>query len=514
MTARHLEVERKYEVDTGVALPELTRLPKVAAVEPVLQSTLDAVYSDTADLTLATAGITLRRRTGGSDAGWHLKLPRGGDDRAELAEPLRDDDGGLPPELVRHIRGWLRDRELMPVATLSTSRVVHRLVGDDGKVLAEVSDDVVTATAHPDHGAATATTWREWEIELVDGSRKLLAAADELFAGVGAVRSRWPSKLHHALQGTAAPSSAVAPGDTEPNDTAPPGSAAAVLADYLAIQLAAVLERDPDVRSSEPDAVHKVRVATRRTRSVLSTYRPLFDRTVTDPLRAELKWFAGVLGAARDVEVQRDHLLAATAAEPAELVVGPVDARIEAELRSDYAAAHRALLEVMDSARYFRLLDALGAVATRPPFTELAAGKAKRVLAKRVRVACRELQALGSAEPPAEAGARDHWLHEIRKAAKRVRYAAELAEPALGRSARALIAAAQELQEILGDHQDSVVIRGTLREIGVRLRADGEDTFTIGRLHALQQVRAEAAEAAFRRSWTGSCADQLRNWEK
>ena len=502
-------MERKYEVDTGVALPDLAQLPKVVAVEPVLQSTLDAVYSDTAELALASAGITLRRRTGGSDAGWHLKLPQGGDDRAELGEPLRVDEEGVPPELVTHIRGWVRDRDLKPVATLSTRRVVHRLLGDDGKVLAEVSDDIVSATAHPEHGEVIATSWREWEIELVDGSRKLLAAADELFAGAGAVRSEWPSKLHHALRGAGSAAVAVPTGER-----APEGSAAAVLTDYLAAQLAVVLGRDPDVRASGPDAVHKVRVATRRTRSVLSTYRPLFDRTVTDPLREELKWFAGMLGAARDAEVQREHLLAAVAAEPDDLVLGPVAARIELELRSDYSTPHDALLQAMDSHRYFRLLDALEAVATRPPFTDLAAGKAKRVLAKRVRVACRKLQALGSDEPPADADARDHWLHETRKAAKRVRYAAELAEPALGKPARALVGAAEELQETLGDHQDSVVVRGTLRAIGVRMHLDGENAFTLGRLHALQQVRADGAEADFRRLWSGSFADQLRNWQK
>ena len=507
MTSRQLEVERKYEVGTGVAVPDLTRLPKVTAVEPVLRSTLDAVYSDTDDLALAAAGITLRRRTGGSDAGWHLKLPQGGDDRSELAEPLRDDDEAVPTELARHVRGWVRQRELRPVATLSTRRVVHRLLADGGRVLAEVSDDIVTATATPERGEAIATTWREWEIELVDGSRKLLAAADELFSGVGAVRSVWPSKLHHALQGNGIHAATAGPG-------APEGSAGRVLSDYLAAQLAAVLSRDPDVRTSEPDAVHKVRVATRRTRSVLSTYRPLVDRTVTDPLRAELKWFAGLLGAARDVEVQREHLLVAVAAEPDDLVLGPVAARIEVEMRADYAAAHETLLAAMDSDRYFQLLDALETVALHPPLTDVAAGKAKQVLAKRVRVACRRLHALGSSDAPADSGGRDTWLHDVRKAAKRVRYAAELAAPVLGKPALALVAAAEELQETLGDHQDSVVLRTTLRAIGVRMHLDGDNAFTLGRLHALEQVRADRAEAAFRELWDSSLADQLRGWRK
>ena len=504
MTSAHLEVERKYEVDPGVALPDLAQLPKVVSVEAVLQSSLDAVYCDTAELALASAGITLRRRTGGADAGWHLRLPQRGDDRAELAEPLRDDDDGVPPEFRRHVRGWVRDRELRPVATLSTHRVVHRLLGAGGRVLAEVSDDIVTATANPQHGEVIATSWREWEIELVDGSRKLLGAAGELFTAAGAVPSPWPSTLHHALQYSAAPDAQVA--------ASGPGSAAVVLADYLGAQLATVLGGDPDVRSSEPDAVHQVRVATRRIRSVLSTFRPLFDSAVTDPLRAELKWFAGMLGAARDVEVQRGHLLAAVAAEPDDLVLGPVAARIELELRSDYTAAHQKLLATMDSDRYFRLLDVLQAVATHPPFTQWAAGKAKDVLAKRIRVACRKLSSLAAQPAPADPGARDHWLHEIRKAAKRVRYAAELADPALGKSARTLAAAAEDLQEVLGDHQDSVVVRGTLRAIGVRMHLDGENAFTIGRLHAFQQVRADAAESEFRASWP-DVADRLRNWK-
>jgi hypothetical protein len=58
-----------------------------------------------------------------------------------------------------------------------------------------------------------------------------------------------------------------------------------------------------------------------------------------------------------------------------------------------------------------------------------------------------------------------------------------------------------------------VVIRETLRAIGVRMHLDGENAFSIGRLHALQQVRADVAEAAFRKLWTGGLADRLR-WPK
>jgi len=505
MASQHSDIERKYEVATDLRLPDLTLLPKVVSVEKVLQSTLEAVYSDTDDLALANAGITLRRRTGGSDAGWHLKLPGGGEDRSEVGHPLADDDG-VPPELLRHVRAVVRDRELRPVATLCTRRVVHRLVAAGGKVLAEVSDDIVTAHATPVSGEVVASTWREWEIELVDGSRRTLSAADQLFSEAGAAPSEWPSMLHHAL-GRHPDPAAGRPGLTAKT------SAGAIVRAYLVEQVQVLLTRDGDVRTSEPDAVHKARVATRRLRSVLSTFRPMFDRSVTDPLREELSWLARSLGAVRDVEVQRLYLLAAVAAEPDDLVMGGVLGRIEVEMQSDYRAAHDHLLLDLDSSRYFRLLDRLDDVLSAPPFTELASRKGRTALEKRLRHACARLYTLASAdEPPAGTG-RDEWLHEVRKAAKRVRYAAEVAGPVLGKKARALATQAEEMQETLGAHQDSVVLRATLRGIAVRTHLDGENAFSVGRLHGLEQARALAAEAAFRRSWSKRYAADLKGWK-
>ncbi|MGH3480415.1 MAG: CYTH domain-containing protein, partial [Nocardioidaceae bacterium] len=83
MVGTHLEVERKYDAAPEARLPDLTRLPGVAGVAEPEQYDLDAVYFDTADLALARGRITLRRRTGGHDAGWHLKLPAGTPGRQE-----------------------------------------------------------------------------------------------------------------------------------------------------------------------------------------------------------------------------------------------------------------------------------------------------------------------------------------------------------------------------------------------------------------------------------------------
>ncbi len=507
MTGEQLETERKFDVELATAMPSMLGLPKVSLVQQVLASTLETVYCDTDDLALAAAGITLRRRTGGSDAGWHLKLPSGGDDRAKMALPLGQDDAGVPGELRVLVQAWVRDGELRPVATLSTHRVVHRLVGDKGKVLAEICDDVITATATPTAGEALSNTWREWEIQLVTGSGKLLTAAGEAFTAAGATASVWPSKLHHALDRQPDPQPPTA---ADLTDKSPAGTVVHV---YLAVQVSEILHRDGAIRAGSPDAVHKMRVATRRLRNALATFGPLLEaQEITDPIRQELTWLAATLGAARDVQVQRERLLEAVAAEPDDLVLGPVAGRIKVELQSDFRNAHDGLLQALESSRYFQLLDRLEHLLGAPPFTELASGKARSVLRQRVSHTCKKLSALASSNEPAAGGSREVWLHEVRKAAKRVRYAAEAATPALGKPAVALVAAATSVQEILGDHQDSVVLRETLRALGVRMFLDGENAFTIGRLHALAQGRGEAAEQAFLSLWSGGVAEQVDSW--
>ena len=176
MSSEHLEVERKYEVSVGARLPDLTTLKNVTFVATGHESELEAVYYDTPDFALLDAGITLRRRTGGSDAGWTLKLPRSADERTEITAPLGAGEE-IPSALSSRVLAWTRSARLGAVATVTTHRVDHRLLGADEKVLAICSDDHVTAHAGADGGAALLSEWREWEFELVDGNRKLLLRA-------------------------------------------------------------------------------------------------------------------------------------------------------------------------------------------------------------------------------------------------------------------------------------------------------------------------------------------------
>ena len=132
---------------------------------------LDAVYFDTPGHDLAAHRITLRRRTGGPDAGWHLKLPAGPDARTEVRAPLGDetDADAVPDELLDVVLAIVRDRPVGPVARITTIRNVDVLYGADGAALAEFCDDQVTASAGPD---GDEQRWREWELELAEGVRR------------------------------------------------------------------------------------------------------------------------------------------------------------------------------------------------------------------------------------------------------------------------------------------------------------------------------------------------------
>ncbi|HET7350303.1 MAG TPA: CYTH domain-containing protein, partial [Marmoricola sp.] len=179
--ADHLEIERTYAVDPDASLPELTQLPEVAAVGPARVDHLDAVYFDTADLALTRAGVSLRRRTGGADEGWHLKVPAGSG-RDEIRVPLTRAQRHPPAELRRTVAAWTLKAPLEPIATIETRRTRRDLVAGNGSVLAELADDEVTGTPE---GSAGSVVWREWELELVDAGVDLLEAADALMAGIG-----------------------------------------------------------------------------------------------------------------------------------------------------------------------------------------------------------------------------------------------------------------------------------------------------------------------------------------
>ncbi len=470
------EIERKYDFAAGGtaaldAVQALTGTAAVAAVARQGEQFLDAVYYDTADLRLIGAGITLRRRTGGGDAGWHLKLPAGADTRDEIRLPLAAPGGAVPEELAALVRAYTRGAALAPAVRIQTSRRVLRLLDDAGQALAEIAADHVSAGPA---GGSAAISWDEIEAELVTGGPALLMAIDAYLRRAGArPAAAAATKLQRALAGRLPAAGAA----QKPPLTRRSPAGEVVLA-YVRDQVAAISHYDPLVRRDAPDAVHQMRVATRRARSALQAFGTIIDREATRPLWGELKWLAAALGQARDTEVMLARLTADLAVIPAALVTGPVLARITDCFTAELAQAGKTAL-------------------ADPPLTPLAERKAGKALAKPVRRAARRLHRALAAVP----GAEDHdaAIHEARKATKRARYAAEAAVPALGSTASRQAAQAKELQQLLGDHHDSVVARTVLLDLAQKAGAAGEDTFTYGLMHQRQACQAAELEQALPR---------------
>lgn len=252
---------------------------------------------------------------------------------------------------------------------------------------------------------------------------------------------------------------------------------------------------EPSVRADAYDSIHQMRVATRRLRSVLRSFRGVFDKETVSGLRDELRWLGGVLGVARDAEVRAERFEALLAAEPPDLVAEPVSKRLVGAQRQRYAAAHDDVLTALDSPRYATLRAGLAGLLSHPDGPE--AGKpSSKVL---VRALGREYKRLRNDVRGEFIATGDHEieaLHDIRKDAKRLRYAAEAAAASLGESAELVAADAKKLQGVLGDHRDAVESQQVILDEAQAARAAGEDTFAYGLFYA-------AEERAARKSLSG-----------
>lgn len=503
MTQTHLEIERKYDVDAEVRVPSLDAVVEGSVTGGAQTQSLVASYFDTEDLRLRAARVTLRHRTGGTDAGWHLKLPAG-KGRLEVSSSADGPPEAVPEELQALVRSVVRRRDLVPVAELRTKRTVHPLQEGSGRILLELVDDLVEA--QPSGGEPL--RWREWEAELVAGDESLLDAVEQRLLHAGATPSNSTSKVGRVLD--------ARPGSAHPArlPTVPAKRATAgeVLRAHVAEQVAELVARDPQVRRDAADSVHKMRVATRRLRSALSTFRPLLDREQSDPLRDELRWLAGVLGAARDAEVLRERICRLLDSEPPELVLGPVRQKVDGVLFDRYRVAHAHVVTDLDGDRYLDLLTALEDLVATPPWQDGADAPARDILPRLVARADRQLAKAVRSAQKSQGEEQDTALHEARKLAKRLRYACEAVAPAFGKPASALAAAATDLQEVLGEHQDSVVTREVLRELGAASSRAGQNGFTFGRLHGLEQARAQARTQQWREVWEQTSKAKLRRW--
>ena len=521
MTTTVNETEIKYEAPPGTTVPRLGELPSVAGASGPQEQLLEAEYYDTDDMRLIRHGVTLRRRRGGSDPGWHLKLPAGGKTRQEIRMPLGR-SRQVPARLAGLVRGYTRGEALRPVARISTRRQVLTLLDGGGASLAEIAADDVSAQTLGEE--TVISQWAEVEVELTGGSPRLLRAADAQLRKDGLRPSPRSAKLERALSwpgqdspgqdGPALDSRRPAAHGGRQQDTRP-ASAGDVVLGYLNEQAERLGSLDPLVRGDEPDSVHQMRVTTRRLRSTLQSFGTVIPRSGTEEILAGLKWLGGVLGEARDAEVLASRLMQNLRTLPAELVLGPAQARVQGHFAPIQAAARKNVLAALDSARYFALRDALDKLLADPPLSADAVQPAGRVLPAAARRTYRRTERRMRQAGHTPAGhPQEGAYHEARKAAKRARYAGEAVSPAFGKEARRFTKQMKKIQTVLGDHQDAVVARGVDRELGISANLAGENAFTFGLLYDQEDQRAARLRAQARQTWKRTPPPHFRHWAR
>jgi CHAD domain-containing protein len=487
------EDETKYDVADEAPTPVLDGLPTVAQVpEPVTQ-VLDAVYFDTQDLALGRAGITLRRRTGGDDEGWHLKLPHA-QGREEVRLPLSRGVRQPPAALRRIVLGVTGDVPLEPVLTISTERREQTLLGKDDEPLATFCDDRVRAV-QPGPDGEVEQVWREWEVESHAPSKKLRKALSATIGNAGASSSKHRSKPARAL--TLPPPPEVP--DVMTTVTKRTGERELVQSHLTA--LVDTLQRlDPLVRANAPDAVHQMRVTCRRLRSIMVAFERRFDSSSPE-VASEVKWLGQVLGRARDMEVLQEHLEVMMAELPPELRHRP-GRWVHTRLRQAHREAHQDAVAEMSTERYLTLMSTLDGWAVRAPWRK---GKDRPARERAGKALDRAWRDLGRAaeEAAAAEGTPEHTarLHDVRKAAKSARYAADVVRPATGKRADRLGRAAKGVHGTLGEHRDDIVAREVLLELADIARERGEDAFGLGILYARCGEQAAAHERQYEQLW-------------
>jgi CHAD domain-containing protein len=457
---------RSYDVDLEWTLPELSpRLPEGVRVDGEV-STLTTIDFDTSDRALKHHGISVQV---GPD-GCSVRLPD--DEFTMSAASART----VPREVQGVVFGVRRGRRLIPIAKTELQRRATRIVGPDDEVQAVVTDEQTSAIAF----GSPEVIDRRREITLVASDKELRSTLHQVLLESGAQRSRPGGEPPTSVVALTSPI-AGAHADKPAEQTV-----GRLILDYLGEQHDALMRADVALRRGQ-DVVHSARIAVRRYRSALRVFADIVEPDRVAALDHELQWYSQQLASVRDPQVQRDRLGKAVGALAPELVLGPVAARIEQSLLSEQLKARTALDRTMRGRRYLALLAELESWRHQPPVTKRA-DRRQSALAPYVRRAERRL----TKRLRAAAHGDDAALHRARRAAKRVRYAAELSKPALGRPARRTAARAKKLQTQLGEFVDSAVSGQVLWRLGAATaRVPNENGFTFGLLFEAERQRAD-----------------------
>ena len=489
------EREVKLSASPAFRMPPLDDLGDDILVVPRDAERLETVYFDTSDLRLARWGVSLRHRGG---EGWTVKLPSEGDGdllvRDEMTFP--GDEAAAPPdEALDPIRIYVRTATLRPMVRLRTIRRMMQLLDFDDRRLGDVVDDEVSVLS----GRRIAARFRELEVEITDDTPEgMLDEVLRLLRSAGAGPPDPTSKYVRAVG-----SLATLPPEVVVEHVRPDATVSEVLGLTLSTSVLHLMRHDPVMRlDADPEGVHQARVASRRLRSDLRTFRARLDPSWALPLREELRWVGGVLGEARDADVLLERIRGRVGLIPA--TEQPGFAHVIEALVQRRKEAHELLIETLRGERYVSLVDRLVEGAREPQVLSGSDVPVKEIVQDLLKGPWEHLRR-AAREPGRHPS--DIELHTIRIRAKRVRYAADAVMPVMGKSAKRFGEAAAKLQTVLGEHNDAVVAESWLRSWAAGHRS-GDAVFTAGMLAGLERAAAQDARRRWRKTWKRLVAAQ------
>jgi len=460
------------ERETKLTIDETFRLPQLPG-RPLSRRVFTSTYYDTPDHCLAHGQITLRYRLEGRLGVWQLKLPLAGS-RREIE--LRDGAGAVPTVFSNALVAHLEGKRLVPVSTLRTWRTGIRVQAGGG-----AAADVVLDAVSVKMGDKIVQRFHELEIEWLTCNDDFVDRLVLTLRKAGARPHDGRPKLFRALSvsyGLAAP----------PAEDAPLRQ---LLRHYLVRQVEDLRRYDPGTRlGGEPEDLHLMRVAARRLRAVLRAANRVLDPQWADPLVSGLTWLGPLFGFARDLDVQ----VAYFQQEAARLGVRdrkPLE-RFVVHLREERRNAQRILAGEMKSARYLSFLSKLREAVYEPVVVESDCTLVD-IAARQFKKLSKEIRRLPRSPSNAD-------LHRVRIKTKHARYAAELAELSVGKSAARFAKAARRFQDVLGRHQDAVLAERYVREFVARLPGE-RAAFVAGLLVARAHQQREEVRDLFRSFW-------------
>ena len=502
------EREVKFGADLQFELPDLRKI--VGSTKRLPEQSLRTAYFDTADLRLWGRGITLRHRAGeeGGTGKWTLKLPEVAEgsavERTELSWTGPPDV--TPPEALAILAGVLRHATLQRIVVLASTRKRLVLRNDEGADLGEIDDDVVTVAK----GTLKGLTFRQIELEFGDGQTPGEPTGYVVDAVVKKIRKAG-AHIEHVQKFAKSVGLDDPPSEGPADRLGRRASVGDVIRSSIAHGYERLLDHDYRLRLQPGDppeqAVHQARVATRRLRSDLKTFSVFLDPVWLRHTTAELKWLGDRLGQVRDADVLAKRLESA----------GTEGLRLRlAGQRRDFSAE---LAEAINGDRYRHLLEWLHAGSHSPPLyvdprTKPKSGRtwrpddpARDVLPALVG---RSWQRVRRRVRKAGDKPSDTQLHKIRIASKQLRYAAEAAEPVIGKDARRTAGRAKDLQTLLGDHHDAVTAEEWLQ--GVALDGTGAAGYAAGQLACTTQEEQRQLRRQWRSRWQTLATPNATSW--